>query len=445
MIKVEDVFTPGRFPAHNYVSRRVDNKPIDDQIIDCLKNFIAFVFGPSKQGKTVLAEEITRKGSYRAFWVDARNFKSSDEFWGVVASTMGLTISEIVSIQQSKNRKLSGGISARLLAWFTGEIQLGASSETSTGSQTERRREIPRDPRQQAPDTPSLLVVDNFHYIQDRGVQKEILREVKNWSRDLSIIVIAITEQADYLTWIEGELRGRVVPFAVKRWEIAELRELGHRGFRSLNIEATDLVVQRLAEQSLGCPSVMQSTCLALLRELEIKTRQRTRLVLQLDDVEKRLSSAFYAVAKQYNMETYYREMLELTQKPDSQHQTVTMRAQPKYNIREDSSVTIPELVLHALKYGSETWMTFQDILARLREIALTNVPDSLIRNCLNELDAASKLVWETRLERTAMREKTDPEEALLHWNARKDLVQILDPYFLLFIRWSGYVVGETR
>lgn len=451
-LSIFDVFTPTRFPTYSYVARR-DN--YEETIEFCInESSIAFIHGPTKSGKTVLAERVAQKANARSTKVNARNYRSANDFWQVVASQMG--IPETVSSTRRTGEGHKRGISwlAKVSAWLA-EASATGTIERSTDKETAETRTVGVDPVTGIKSRPqrTLLIIDNFHYIQERSVQKEILREVRNLLGHVSVVIIAIAEKSDYLSTIERELIGRYQSITIAEWSDQELMEIADIGFKRLNVEISASVRRDLLRESLGAPAIMQAICLRLGVRLDLSVASPTPRVVSQNEVVSDFRKACRDASRLFDMTSTYDAVLELVDDGQQVSKRCLLKSQPARSIEDDKIVFPGEAVLQVLATQQSMRIVVAEIEMKYKSLLIARqqytLPDT--RAMLKDLHAASEIIWQSEIRADGQQPSgngdaanTLSETSLIVYNEAKDTVAIMDPYFAFFVRWSGYIKGVS-
>ena len=103
LLRAENIFKPGAFPEHTYVSRNYENTGISYELrlkqalrtAGCLTSII----GPSKMGKTILCEQVI--GLDNIVEVSGADFSENTDFWAIIAAKVGLPYMGEITTERS--------------------------------------------------------------------------------------------------------------------------------------------------------------------------------------------------------------------------------------------------------------------------------------------------------------------------------------------------------
>jgi len=451
-LQIYNVFTPTRFPIYSYVSRQAN---YEQDIEHCVQTgIIAFIHGPTKSGKSVLAEKAAQGLSTPSHKISARNFRSPNEFWETVASQLGIQEAVTTTRSATKGTKRTMTWLAKITAWFAAEASASGTVEKQleTGEtitqtiQIDPALELEKQSRNQG--KRHTIIIDNFHYIQDSKIQRELLQELRNLLDHVSIIIIAITEKPDYLNSIEPELIGRCSPITIQKWTDQELMEIAYRGFLNLNIELSPVVRQELHRECVGAPAIMQAICLHLGLALGYKFPAEKRQIVGQDQIKTHLKKACKDTARMFDMTQTYDALLKLANY--STELPVMLRAQRDRNLLDDQLVFPIEAILQAIISRRNNSITLSELKQSYEKIILRRKESlPIFEKALSDLQIAGELVWQAsikpdspRVESKDGKVNTDVEIGLMIWNETKQEIILLDPYFVFYIRWSGRIKG---
>lgn len=448
-ISISDVFTPTRFPTYSYVARRADYESVIDICIS--SGFIAFIHGPTKSGKTVLAEKVARDIGFLSHKISARNFGSADDFWENVASQLGIqdSITETKSVSHTEKKTMSW--LGKITAWFTAEASVEGTIEKGEDRETNIANTYIVDPFTAIKDQKRshLLIIDNFHYIQNPIVQREILQELRNLLDNVSVIIIAITDKSDYLNTIEHELIGRNRAITIENWTNQELMDIAHKGFKSLNVELSPLVLQELSGECMGTPAIMQAICLYLGIILGYKVVSSKSVVVNSDDVGYKLKKACKEAARLFDMTQVYNSFLDTVNLNLSDTTRVRFRTQLSRNLTDDNSMYISEAILQTLASQQGLITTMSELKNSYKKFVIIRHHDMLpdFNLIIEKMHHTSELIWQEQIKPAHSHSLSnniniDIDTSLLFYDKIKDQIRIQDPYFAFYIRWYGYIRG---
>lgn len=274
-LKATDVFVPGAYPQHTYVTRAAEG--LEETLRDSLSTAgqIISLSGPSKSGKTVLVENVVGRGML--IQISGATIHSPDDVWKHVLDWMDVPSST------SKTRDLGvavggeigakGGLSIPLIAKAeaSGTVKAETTSGTSTGVVRERRglAQVVHE----IAGSDFVVLLDDFHHM-DRAIQTEVAKILKEAVRlGVKIVTAAVSHRGDDVVRANPELRGRVRAIDLRYWTHDELYKIADVGFKRLNAEVDDRLLNTFANESAGSPQLMQLLCLQACFVLDLREK----------------------------------------------------------------------------------------------------------------------------------------------------------------------------
>lgn len=149
-----------------------------------------------------------------------------------------------------------------------GEVEAGGSLGTTRSNGRSLSRTVSSRVAALQGLRPSSLpvVVDDFHYLP-RNLQADLVRALKPLIFDgHPVVIIAIPHRRYDALKVEKEMTGRILPVEIPGWSKKELDFIPDTGFRKLNGSLPVATADRLAEESIGSPHLMQEFCRAICR-----------------------------------------------------------------------------------------------------------------------------------------------------------------------------------
>jgi hypothetical protein len=122
----------------------------------------------------------------------------------------------------------------------------------------------------------SPLIIDDFHYIS-RDKQASIVRAVKSLIFEgFPVIFIAIPHRRFDAIKVEKEMTGRVENVCIPPWRNHELAKIATVGFPLLNLDVSLKMINKLVNESISSPHLMQEFCKELCYMHEINQTSLT-------------------------------------------------------------------------------------------------------------------------------------------------------------------------
>jgi hypothetical protein len=414
VLRYHDVFVPGGFPRHTY-NPRIELQ-LEERLTESRRNLckLVTVTGQTKSGKTVLARKVLPRDE--CVWVDGGTVAAEDDFWEVVLEQLDL----FQGTQEKTSDETASTITGKgtagadfLIAKGSGEVggQLSkkrASTKTKTRSVSPRVAALHGLAREQVP-----LVIDDFHYLS-RDLQSSLVRALKQPIFDgLPVAIIAIPHRRYDALKVEKEMTGRIAPIEIPAWSERELRFIPEVGFKLLGTALPDSASERLAEEAIGSPHLMQDFCRTICGRAETGDRiDADRLHHLLEN----LPDVFREVA-----ETIGRPIFERLARGPRQR---TDRIQRE--LRDGRSVDIYELVLHALAHlrPGLVSLEYEDLRAAVRDVSASQIPQ------LHEVARVLKHMASIAASDQSSTPVIDFEEV-------DKKLHITDPFFAFYLRWG--------
>ena len=214
---------------------------------------------------------------------------------------------------------------------------------------------------------------------------------------------------------LRGHFRGRLQLFHTVGGLPQELLQIPEKGFRLLNVEVENTIVDRFAEEALGSPHLMQDFCRRLCEQVGV-TETCSDLVRITGDAD--VEGVFRHVAQSTSGVVFDR----LQKGPRPRRDRIPRR------LRDGSTADIYVVVLRAiarLHPGVET-IEYEDIRRSLRELLLLD----------EEPPAAGQVsrVLEHMMKISAAGEGSAP---VMDWEAEERRLHITDPFFAFFLKWG--------
>ncbi|ESZ55605.1 hypothetical protein NL532_15835 [Mesorhizobium sp. C120A] len=415
-MKIQQVFTPNDIPTVTYVDR-ADHK-LEQKLRDNFNtpNMIISVSGPSKSGKTVLVKKVIPEEELIS--VNGATINSPDDLWEKVLSWMGAasetTVSDSTSNEISSSVSAGGKLKVPFVAEGGGQADFGGSRGWgSDNSKTYARNGLQQVIKEIAGSSFAVFI-DDFHYINP-AFRDEIGRQIKAAAESgVHIVTASVPHRADDVVRSNPELRGRVAAIDLAYWTQNELQQIAQKGFSALNVELAPKVERHLAAEAFGSPQLMQAICLNLGFEMDVReTREDLKRVdvgaTLLDETLLRTSSL-----------TDFSTMLT------SLHTGPRIRGteRKEHDFIDGSKGDVYRSILLAIaKDPAELALPYDKILARVREVCLTEPPvGSSITSALEQMQGIAA--------------SGELGSSPLSWDG--DALTITDPYFLFFLRASN-------
>ena len=415
-MNVFEVFTPADTPTVTYVDR--GERGLEVALRNALRTpkMIASLSGPSKSGKTVLIKKVLDPDALIS--LSGAAIKSAEDLWDRVLNWMEApserTLSRDQELTIKGETKAGGKLRIPLLA--EGSADAAAGGEYAYGRGSEERHErggIDQVIREIA-GSDFVLFIDDFHYM-DREVQAKVARQLKEAAEaGVKICTASVPHRKDDVLRGNSELRGRVQAINFEYWLPEEIEQIAIKGFSALNIQLHQANRTRLVQEAFGSPQLMQQICLQTCLRASIEQTSSDQIEINLTD------DVIGSVLEQTSTTTDFSSLLE------GLHNGPKVRGAPRNQFKfSDGSVgDVYRCILLAVKSDPPCLaFSYDDIQQRTRAVCPDEPPPGS--------SVASALEQMPRLA-----EDLEPHTRIIEWS--DDVFDIVDPYFLYFLRCSS-------
>lgn len=419
ILKASDVFTPGVFPSHTYVAR--DSEHYETRLNDGLERsgMLTLVVGPSKSGKTVLVEKVTGVG--RSITISGSDISKPEDLWFRVLSVLQIPIQSKGKIDVISSTADSVGVSGKFGIPLVAEAVPAVSGTTTNTLLDSRESTFAVAGLERAVSElvkhGKVLVIDDFHYIPEDAqivLSKQIKEVIR---RGVRTVILLVPHRAEDPLRANPDLRGRILEINVARWDASSLKQIGQKGFDKLNFKLPESEIQKLADESLGSPQLMQLLCLESCMVINRKG-------LSSGLGEDGFREAAHRAAETSNARTIF----EILRKGPPRHGTerTTYPIKGREGLRGDNY----QLILEALRRDpARIVFPIEDLRSRIEGI-------------VDGDDLPQKQQITTSLQKwNELLNKKNPPDRVLEWKDDPPELYITDPYFLFYMRWTKDLV----
>ena len=422
MPKAVEVFTPNDLPTFSYVERKTHK--FEDRLREAMSvpKMIVSLSGPSKSGKTVLVNKVTEADNLIP--LSGATIRSADALWSKVLDWMELPY-ERTETQQTKfsaeaTAKAGGGIGIPFVAQGKAEAGGALGTEKSTGvTTTFRLSGLPQVIREIGK-SEFTVFIDDFHYIP-KDLQREIGQQIKEAAESgVRIITASVPHRSDDVVRSNPELRGRVAAIDTNYWKEEELEQILYRGFQELNIDVSPPIMRQLTAKLFGSPQLMQAIGLNFCFENRIKETMAEQNCIDMDFV------ALRNVLERTSTLTDFSSMVNVLD--DGPKLRGTERK--IFNFVDGSRGDVYRCVLLAMKENPPRLsFPYDEMLTRTASQCSGESPvGSSVAQALTQMDKLAKTVQESPV-----------------IESDEDVLDIVEPYFLFFLRNSLYLQNLDR
>ncbi len=418
--RVQEVFTPGSFPALTYVAR--ENARIEQSLRETLTipGQIISLIGPSKSGKTVLVQNVV--GDDNLIPVSGATIRESGELWSKTLDWMNLPSSttDVSEIERSLSADVEagGGIQLPLIAHGETSITGGVSTTRGQSTQETRRRGGLEQVTREIADSDFVVLLDDFHYV-DRRLQERIAQECKEAARlEVKICVVSVPHRADDVIRANPDLRGRVASIDLTYWPLEPLVQVAEIGFPILNMGVDASVIERFAIESAGSPQLMQAICLQTCFKLDVSQTLAQFEQFPIDD------SMIEEIFRRTSTFTNFTSLLQVLRRGPKERGVERL----SYSLATGETGDVYECILKALKQDPPgLHFAYDQLKDRVEHLCINEAPRGVqIVNSVVKMDELAKSQM--------------PRERTIDWDEERQVLDIVDPYFLFYLRWSGEI-----
>jgi len=413
-MKAADVFTPGKSPEITFVDDQLQNKK--QQLNDALDmgSTVISLSGPSKSGKTVFIEKSL--GKERLIQITGAGIDSVNKVWRRVLDRIGVPL----AVKRTKKDGFKGNLTSKVSAGVNlvisgkGEVQTSGDWSKENSETNEYATDYLQLIIENLGGTEYVVFIDDFHYIP-RNIQIELSNQIKEAVRENVCFVCAtVPYRSDDVIRANTDLRGRIVNIDFNYWDSAELQKIAISGFKALNVSVSDAMIEAFASEAAGSPQLMQALCLYAAFELGIREKQvnKTKLNPNIAIIRK-------ACIRTAEMTDYSSTVEKLKDGP-----VLSANENKQYLLKDDSISNIYKILLKSISLSPpKLTLRFPELVKRVASICRNDSPSttSILESC----DYLSTVA-------------NDSENmVVIEWDNDSDVLDIRDPYFLFYLRWS--------
>lgn len=411
---VFDVFVPNGTPTHTYVKRAEEkNEEKLTAGLDMPKMVIS-ISGPSKTGKTALVD--TQITAERIIPVSGQSLRSANELWQSVMRWIGGP----EEIEKIKERVLKAGAAGKasaeagvIFAKGKAEGEVNGGIELTTAIAEKYGVEFYEAVVKELSGSDFVVFVDDFHYMSEEA-QIDIAKSIKAIAeRGVRLCIASVPHKSDDMVRANDELTGRIISILFDYWTVQELELIAKKGFSALGVEIAPNIIKGLATESLGSPQLMQSLCLNLCLEKDVRSEQALEKRMEVLDAEYR------AALERTTLQTDYSRTVEKLHTGAKERGT----QRKEFKFKDGSAGDVYRAILLALiENPPRLSFDYDEIMYRIKAICTEDSPvGSSVQLALKQMDSIAKDI-----------KKDSP---VLEWD--DDKLEITNPYFMFYLRSS--------
>ncbi|NPC72929.1 hypothetical protein HPP05_24595 [Corallococcus exiguus] len=415
-LKTTSVFTPGTFPVHSYVERK--DKELETELRDALNTpgQVVSLSGPSKSGKTVLVERVV--GRDLVITVTGATVKSPEDVWAKVLDWKGSPSQETKTL--AGQVEISGSTSATVKAGLPfvveGKGTVGGGGKVGTtysSASVDSRRGMAQVVEELA-HKDTVILLDDFHYMS-REIQIEVAKQIKEAVRQgVKICTASVPHRSDDVVRSNPELRGRVRAIDLTYWSKDELLQIAILGFSALGVGIDFETLEIAAVEAAGSPQLMQLICLQFCLDLGIREGVVGTAQYELGEDARR------RVFEKASANTDYRSLVKMLE-GGPKTRGIDRKT---FVFKDGTSGDVYRTILRAISSNPPSLSFNYD---QLRE--------RTGRECTGDGPSGSSISGSC-VQMKKISDDLDREHAI-DWDEEKEVFDIIDPYFLYYLRWS--------
>jgi hypothetical protein len=424
-ISVHDVFVPNGVPTYTYVDR--SDLKLERRLRDALEvaRMVVSISGPSKSGKSVLIHKVIEEDLL--INLTGASIHSAEDIWDQALRWMGEFLTRSTT-NTSTNEikvggKVGGGAGIPLLAKASAEANISGGHQTQNSTKEDYSIGSMSDVIREIAESEYIIFIDDFHYIP-RDAQAEVGKQIKAIvEHGVRICAASIPHRSDDVVRSNPELSGRIIAINIARWSVEDLKIIVQRGFPELNVDLAPSVVDRLAREAFGTPQLMQSLCLNLCLELNVREPLPEHCRVEVTEEQ---------IIQTLERTSYWTDYTSVVQGLHSgPKERGTERKQ--FNLLDNSKGDVYRSVLVALCQDPPLLsFTYDQLMDRIIAVCGEERPvGSSVNSALAQMEKLSVSL--------------SPQVPILEWD--ENVLEIVDPYFLFFLRSSRQLetLGRQR
>ena len=380
-IRVQEVFSPGALPERTYVIRKTNaGFTYEERLEQALSvtGYLTLISGPSKIGKTVLCEKVI--GLDHLVEVSGSDFQEKEQLWVEIGTKAGMP---------------SAGETAKDLV----------SGDTMRESYVLTKENVITYYKEHH----LVLLLDDFHYAK-QDIQMYMAQQFKDAIRKgFRIVIVSLPHRSDDAIRTNPDLQGRISIIDINAWTKEDLKEIPKRGFAELGIPISDEMVEKMAEESISSPHLMQLICLNLCLLAHIEERAVKELSLET------LERAFRFSTLNLDYEKIARIIC--------QGKNSRGKSRKKY-LTTMGEMDLYELILEAIAIDPPfVSVNFEELTIRIRGL-ITGEEQPTAKSLREYLKNLQEVLAEK-----------DRSFEVIEW--KDDRLYVLESLFLFYLRWG--------
>lgn len=283
MPRLEDVFgIMNKIPPHTYINRASLDETFT-YLLNSDKHIV--IYGPSKQGKTVLRRKNIPDNNSVVIQCGAD--WTVDRIYRVLLGSFGSLSATQVTTE--KKTDVEGKLELEGKLPFVAGAKGEGSYKTETATETENKvyshdHENLSFIASEAKKSGKRIIIEDFHYLSEDEKRKFSFDMKAFWDLGVYFIIIGIWADQNLLTYYNNDLSGRVENIDI-HWTTDELNQVLEKGERALNIEFTESIKQQIIGDANNNVGLLQRIAEALCRSYRIFAKENRKRILDSEDL----------------------------------------------------------------------------------------------------------------------------------------------------------------
>jgi hypothetical protein len=375
--------------------------------------------GPSKSGKTVLIEKVV--GLENLITVSGAQVEDPADIWSAILSWMDVPSeisSSVKTAHKAGGEATTSGLVEALGAKAGGKYEFERATETKETSKKAGAVDVIKE----IANSDYVVLIDDFHYMP-KAIQEEAARQIKDAAgKGVKICTASVIHRGDDVVRANPELRGRLAAVDLPYWSLNDLLKIAERGFGNLQAGVSEKCLTRFAEEAAGSPQLMQLICLHACFTYGLRETLSSWRDFDWTDAEQRVVYEAAASA------TDHRSLFDVVDCGPKERG----RERKIYKFVDGSTGDVYRAILKGISSDPPRLSFSYDALnARVKRICPDESPtaSSVASSCKHMVDLALRKF---------------PKERAIDWNEERELLDLPDPYFLFYLRWSGRLMEQA-
>lgn len=416
-MKSTDIFTPTSFPKYTLVEDNLEEKIRKKFEFEInTKGTIISLSGPSKSGKTVFIESSIYRDNL--IKIGGSGINSSDILWSKILAVSKISTIDKVTTTSSTSKGIGGEVSGGsdlFVAKTEGKVSTEMNHERASSTEEKVKSDLLDLIISTFRNSSKVIFLDDFHYIS-KEAQIQIAQDIKQAAEaGVKFIIASVPYHSEDAIRANSDLRGRVCEINFSYWEKESLKEIANIGFEKLNIDISNEIIDKLAEEASGSPQLMQRLCLSLCQENNIINSFENKTSIDVDD------QIFKTICESSLSSVNYKSIVGKME--DGARTRGTVRK--NYLLMNNKIGDVYTIILIALAQDPpELTIKYDNLLSRINKICNSETSpagSSVIGACEKIAEIANGI-----------------QPLILEWDSEAGTLIIEDPYLLFYIRWSG-------